>query len=723
MIPQISSPRPSTRRLTLACACAFGCLAHGESPSTPAAPTASTTKPTTVTPVVVTATREAREISQQPNSVVVIDDARIRETQARTLPEALEETPGILVQKTGPAQGSPYVRGFTGYRNLAMIDGVRLNNSVFRDGPNQYWGTIDTCGLSGIELVKGQGSVLYGSDAIGGTLNALTVRPTYVGENSKIANHVGGRMATRWSSAENSLIARAETTASSAGKYGVVVGGTLKSFGDMEAAGLGKLPNTGYDEWAADAKFELMLSPVSRLTVFYQQLQQDDAPRTHATTDAVSWKGTEVGTDRKRDFDQDRLLTYAQIEGTTDGWVDSYVFNLNFQRQSEEEDRIRGDGRRNLAGFDVDTYGAFFQLGSKSSIGYLTYGASYYTDRVDSSRLDYNADGSFKEAKIQGPVGDDARYDLGGIFLQDRIDATDRIQVWLGGRLNYASADIGRMEDPESGKAVSSEDDWTNLAGSLRVLVDLDEARKWSMFGGVSTGFRAPNLSDLSRLDLARSNEIETPAPGLDAEEYLLYEIGLRHQSETVEASLAYYFTHMNGQVVGVRTGRMLDGLNEITKVNAADGFVQGIEADARWEFSPGWKIFGWVAWQDGQTEAPEMLGGPTLTQPLSRLMPLSAELGLRREWQDGKWWAEILARGATDADRLTTRDQADTQRIPPGGTPGYITATLRGGVEVLDGLHIVAALENFTDEDYRVHGSGLNGPGRGISLSAEWKF
>ena len=117
------------------------------------------------------------------------------------------------------------------------------------------------------------------------------------------------------------------------------------------------------------------------------------------------------------------------------------------------------------------------------------------------------------------------------------------------------------------------------------------------------------------------------------------------------------------------------------------------------------------------------MLGGPTLTQPLSRLMPLSAELGLRREWQDGKWWAEILARGATDADRLTTRDQADTQRIPPGGTPGYITATLRGGVEVLDGLHIVAALENFTDEDYRVHGSGLNGPGRGISLSAEWKF
>lgn len=722
MLPRLRSTRQLSRRLTIACACASGAIASAAPAASPVEPV-EPPAPATVAPVVVTATREAREIGNQPNSVAAIDDARLFETQARTLPEALEETPGILVQKTGPAQGSPYVRGFTGYRNLAMIDGVRLNNSVFRDGPNQYWGTIDTYGLSGIELVKGQGSVLYGSDAIGGTLNALTIRPVYVDDNSKTSDHAGGRLATRWSSAENSLIARAEATASSAGKSGVVVGGTYKSFGDMEAAGLGKLPNTGYDEWAADAKLEMMLSPTARLTFFFQQVQQDEAPRTHATIDAVSWKGTEIGTDRKRDFDQNRVLTYAQVDGTTDGPVDSYVFNLNYQRQAEDEDRIRGDGRRNLSGFDVDTYGAFFQLGSKSSIGYLTYGASFYTDRVDSSRLDYNADGSFKAAQIQGPVGDDASYDLAGIFLQDRIDATERVQIWLGGRLNHAGADIGRMDDPASGKATSFEDAWTNLAGSFRVLVDLDEAREWSLFGGVSTGFRAPNLSDLSRLDLARSNEIETPSPGLDPEEFMLYEIGLRHLGATVEASLTYYFTHMDGQIVGARTGRVIDGLNEITKVNAADGFVQGIEAEGRWEFVPGWKIFGWVAWQDGQTDAPEEIGGESLIQPLSRLMPLSGELGLRHEWQDGKWWAEILARGATDADRLTARDIADTQRIPPGGTPGYIIGTMRGGVKLTDGLALVAAFENFTGEDYRVHGSGINGADRGLTLSAEWTF
>ena len=67
----------------------------------------------------------------------------VERRHARTLPEALVETPGVVVQKTSHGQGSPILRGFTGFRTLFLIDGIRLNNSVFRDGPNQYWGTVD----------------------------------------------------------------------------------------------------------------------------------------------------------------------------------------------------------------------------------------------------------------------------------------------------------------------------------------------------------------------------------------------------------------------------------------------------------------------------------------------------------------------------------------------------------------------------------------------------
>ena len=89
-------------------------------------------------PVVVTATREPLGLLDLPNSVSVLDQGELTRRLVRTLPEALVETPGVLAQKTSHGQGSPFIRGFTGFHNLALIDGIRLNNSVFRNGPNQY---------------------------------------------------------------------------------------------------------------------------------------------------------------------------------------------------------------------------------------------------------------------------------------------------------------------------------------------------------------------------------------------------------------------------------------------------------------------------------------------------------------------------------------------------------------------------------------------------------
>ena len=99
--------------------------------------------PTILPPVVVTATRDAEPETNVPNSVSIIGGDEIRENLVRTLPEAFERTPGVMVQKTAHGQGSPFIRGFTGFRNLLLVDGIRLNHAGFREGPNQYWATVD----------------------------------------------------------------------------------------------------------------------------------------------------------------------------------------------------------------------------------------------------------------------------------------------------------------------------------------------------------------------------------------------------------------------------------------------------------------------------------------------------------------------------------------------------------------------------------------------------
>ena len=138
-----------------------------------------------------------------PHDVHFIDEIDILEDMPRSLPETFRSNPGVLVQKTANGKGSPFIRGFTGFRNLLLIDGIRLNHAAFREGPNQYWATVDPLSVSRIELIKGQGSVLYGSDAIGGTVNVITKGsdPLAYGKDQLFSE---GRILYRGSSAEQS---------------------------------------------------------------------------------------------------------------------------------------------------------------------------------------------------------------------------------------------------------------------------------------------------------------------------------------------------------------------------------------------------------------------------------------------------------------------------------------------------------------------------------------
>jgi hemoglobin/transferrin/lactoferrin receptor protein len=190
----------------------------------------------------------------------------------------------------------------------------------------------------------------------------------------------------------------------------------------------------------------------------------------------------------------------------------------------------------------------------------------------------------------------------------------------------------------------------------------------------------------------------------------------VRKDLESTRLSVAYYYTDIKDFIVGTRTGRIVDGSQEVTKTNGGEGYVSGFEFEIQQGLTEHLSLFGWMSWQDGDLERDGVL------EPMSRIMPLTAEAGVR--WSPCEAvWVELLAYGSAQQDLLPLRDQLDTERIPPGGTPGYVIGTLRGGYDLGNGLSLTAALENFTDEAYRVHGSGINGPARNFILAADWRF
>ena len=671
--------------------------------------------------IVVTASRRAEAAFVAPFMTNVQDGRELTEfRQIRTVPEAMRELPGVMVQKTAHGQGSPYIRGFTGLRTLFLIDGIRLNNSTFREGPNQYWNTVDPLSIQRLEIVKGPSSALYGSDAVGGTVHAIT--RSY---EDLSGDRLRGGISLRGASAEDSAIVRPEIGLAH-GDLAVYAGASFKDFGDLRAGGgSGTQPKTGYSERDADLKLSYDIDANRQWVAAVQTVDQDDAWRVHKTVFGKSWRGTTVGNEQRRSLDQRRVLAYLQYRAE-DAAVPGggrLTLSLSHQRQEEARLRVRNDGRADYQGTEVATVGVWGQLDVPAERGSWTAGVEIYRDEVDSFRKDFNADGTLAGSRIQGPVGDDASYLLADVFLQRQLALGGRGEFIAGIRHTSSRAKADAVQDPLSGQQISVSDDWKKLTASARYSHRLGESGVTRLFTGISQGFRAPNLSDLTRYDSARSNEIETPVAGLDPEDFLSYEIGVKFNRDRWSAQAALYYTSINDMIIRTPTGRIIDGESEVSKRNSGRGHVKGLELQGRYRLGEAWQAFGNLTWMDGEVGTFPDSTAQLVKEPLDRLMPARVYVGGRWEPPDADYWFEALVGGADHQDDLSTRDLADTDRIPAGGTPGYGFITLRGGWRPAPGWRISAAAENLFDKNYRIHGSGVNEPGRNFILSAFYSF
>jgi hemoglobin/transferrin/lactoferrin receptor protein len=660
----------------------------------------------------VTGARHDQRLIDSPRQIVVVTAQEIRRRNYKSTPDALSDIVGVFVQETNDGAGSPIIRGLVGNQILILVDGIRLNNGAYRLGPNQYLNTIDLNQVERIEVVRGAGSVLYGSDALGGVVNIIT-RPA--GREAG-TGAVGMRWFSRLSSANTGAVGRAEVS-SQTGAVGLVGGLSLKRFGTLRGGrDTGVQLLTGYDEWDGDAKAAFRLAAHQELIVAVQRVTQRHVQRSDVVT---------AGTELKWMWDPEtRGLAYAHyIVRELRGPVAQFSVTVSYQQQTEHYQRIATSAPTiELRHFD-ETRSLGLNVQFASPVGprhLLTYGVDAYGDRMASRRDDVSlVTGDTVMAK--GVLADGARYRSAAVFLQDEIDVSPRLRLNFGTRYSWFRPHA-MVSDPVTGPLLIDSDQ-AALTSSVRALLRVTSAL--DIVSGVGQGFRAPNIDDLTILGRTGSR-FEVPNPELKPENSLNLEAGVRGRSVVATGSGTYFLTDIDGLIQ--RASSTFDGRNftdldgdgvrdaseplVFQRQNAGRARIHGVELEARLRPAAHWTVSGMVV----RTVGTEQITG----DPLRRIPPTHGRAVLG--WSSGSLWADGYTVFASRQTRLAPGDLTDI-RIPAGGTPGFLTLNARGGLKVNQALEMTLGLENITNRTYRTHGSGVDAAGTNAIFGIDWRF
>ena len=658
----------------------------------------------------------ARGVNEAPldalRAVEVLTADDLAERRPRTVPEALMELPGAFVQKTNHAGGSPFVRGLTGPQNLILIDGVRVNNSTYRTGPIQYLNTVDGFSLERIELLRGPGSVLYGSDALGGVFQLITRDPVPVAPGAEA--RFSPLAVVRGSTADLERSGRGALSVATPG-FGVIGGVTLRTFGDLLGGGdTGRQVWTGYDEVDGDAKLRIGKPGGHQVEVLYQGVRITDAGR----TDKLESKNVLTMYDENA-----RDLVYARGLLRLDPIHTRVTLTPSWQRQGETRRKIQFvDERRqdttsvSRARDTATTLGGLLRADTRLFARRLDliYGADYYHERVTSEASSGPNDDAQTPAMPTYPEG--TRFQRFGLYALAtgtpvRTDRWLEVVIQGGARLASFSSLAPGIEGFGDVRA-------RHTGGVVSAGIHLRRRGVFHVGIGFDQGFRAPNLSETARIgDTGEWFQIPNPALGPDRSD-TLEATGRVHAGPLTFVAVGYtsFLRDLVIRAPATYQGQdVVGGSSVVQHVNAGSGRVLGAEGRLWVDLPAHLGVGGDATWTGGEYEDPDT--GEWL--PMSRIPPLFGTARVRYAPQWRHLFVEVFAQLAGPQRRLSPLDESDA-RIPDGGTDGWWTLNVRAGIRPVRWLQVSIGGGNLTDDLHKIHGSGVFGAGAHAWLAAE---
>lgn len=673
--------------------------------------------------------------------------------QNTTAADLLRSESGVYVQQTTPGQGSVYVRGRAGRDVLYLFHGLRMNPSFVRSGQNQYFGVIDPFSVERMDVFRGPISTFYGSDALTGGIN---IQP----ELSRLTESSDWKYSFRsqvnvGGSGEKSLHA-------GFGKNGSVfswkTSGTLRYFEYYQMSQnnqdrlwfpySSRLEDGDFSFQAINSSMSWQLSERNRIqALFYHGVipkaprwdrmiigySESDSPARYYdsntyplafTAAQVEWSHSapmpwlntvkaHIGYHRLKDFR--RSVSFVR----SPSWTDPTIVGIPEQKSLHDNnisDQLHlSIDLRSLIKKDI-----LLRWGTDLSYD-LTHSKQYLLNEVNASREEYLP-----------RYPDGSNYLQSGIFAHLSHYGLGRIRVEGGIRFSSVYADLP-MEGLDSDRGFEPYRKWfSQLTATTGASYKIGE--QLFLLANLGSGFRAPNIADLSELGIRRSNVYQVANPDLKPEQSINVDVGLRYRSGKFETEWSIFMINYLNKISNQFTGFFVDSRGrrvetqdtplpgnglfyESISANADSKYLNGIEAQIRYSLIRGFDA-GFVA----NLISGRVRGSDGIRDYIDRLPPTNGQVFTEIKAFENRLSLRPQARFALQKTKLAVEERSDN-RINPNGTDGFINLQLISSFQINKEFEIRLFGDNLSDQVYREHGSSLNGMARNVTVSLNYSF
>lgn len=703
----------------------------------------------TLEEVVISASRWEQSKSAHPARVLSVRPQQVEFSNPQTAADLLGSSGEVFIQKSQLGGGSPMIRGFAANRVLISIDGVRMNNAIFRSGNLQNIIALDPFALERAEVIFGPGSILYGSDALGGVMSFYTKTPHIpVDESSSLAANAYARYSS----------ANAEKTAHldlnySVGSFGFVTSASYTDFDDQRMGSQGPedylRPEyvdriNGRDTVVANPDPEVQVpGGYSQLNLMQKILfrPSDELQFQYnlhvSTTSDVPRYG--------------RLIVYRNGQLMDGEWYygpqkwQMHQLMGNLYRESTLMDKLRviaayqrfGESRHNRS------FGSDFLSHRDERVDVLSLNLDFEKDLGEQDQLFYGIEGLYNkvhssayeenlETSITAPINtrypDGAEWHSYAAYVNYAYRPSGA-WAFLGG-VRYNRVIINAEFDTTFFPFPFTEamNQTGALNGSLGTVYK--PCRSWQLKLNLSTGFRAPNIDDIGKVFDSEPGAVVVPNPDLDPEYAWHLEFGLTKQiDDLLLFDLSVFSTFLEDALV--RRDYQLNGMDsiiydgELSRVeavqNAALARVWGFQAGLEWKITDALRFKARYNFQDGYEKDDQ----DAEKVPLRHAAP---PFGLvKLEYKQKAWQVAVYGEfsGEIEADDLAPSEQLKPHLYAINDTgepysPSWYTLNLKASYRFSEQLEVFAGLENITDQRYRPYSSGIAAPGRNLIVAAK---